>query len=503
MSFKTNLMKRLFTVLVAFVFLVPLNGIVKSQELRTLTLEEVVSTAISNSVEALLAKHRFNSSYWQYRSYKASYLPSVSMNADLVDFNRSIIKNNVLIDGKWIEQYAPTSRLNSSMSIQVMQNVPITGGRIFINSELGRLDLLNDDPAMMMSTPISVGFRQPLFSYNEFKWERKIEPKKYEEAKKQYLTSMEDVNLKSCRLFFDMALTQMNVYTSKLNVANNDTLYQIANGRFELGMIDQGDLMQMELNFLNSTDNLTKNILDLEVKKARLRTFLGYNESVDFQVLTSKDVPTFEIDVALAMNYARDNNPQMLSMERQILEAEQNYAREKADARFNADLVASYGLTQQASDLGGVYKNPAESQRVTVGVAVPILDWGRRQGRVRMAESSRDVAQLFVKQQKIDFDQGVYLDVIQFNMQSDQLLLAAKKDTISQTRYDITKQKFLIGKVDVLKLNDALTSKDAAIVNYMLALRTYWDYYFNVRKTTLYDFERNQALEQDYDKLLK
>lgn len=496
-------MKSIYAVLISLSCLLSLHNYGQAQEIKTLVLEEVIALAQNNSVEALLARHRFNNSYWSYRSYKASYLPSISMNADMVDFNRSIIKNNVLVDGEWVEQYAPTNRLNSSISMQLMQNVPITGGRIFVNSELGRLDLLNGDPATMMSTPISVGFRQPLFSYNEFKWERKIEPMKYEEAKKQFLTSMEDVNLKSCRLFFDMALAQMNVRTSTLNVANNDTLYQIANGRFELGMIDMGDLMQMELNFLNSTDNLTKSKLDLEVKKARLRIFLGYTDIIDFELITSKDVPGFGVDVERAMDYARENNPQILSMERQLLEAGQSLAQAKANARFNADLVASYGLTQRASDFAGVYKNPQESQRVTVGISVPILDWGMRKGMVRMAESSRDVAVLSVQQQKIDFDQGIYLDVMQFNLQSDQLALAAKKDTISQTRYDITKQKFLIGKVDVLKLNDALNSKDAAIINYMLALRTYWEYYYNVRKTTLFDFERNQALVQDYDDLLK
>jgi len=496
-------MKSIYAVLISLLCFLPNQSYGQSQEIKTLLLEDVLAIAHNNSVEALLARHRFNNSYWSYRSYKASYLPSVSMNADLVDFNRAIVKNNILVDGEWVEQYAPTNRLNSSISMQLMQNVPITGGRIFVNSELGRLDLLNDDPATMMSTPISVGFRQPLFSYNEFKWERKIEPMKYEEAKKQFLTSMEDVNLKACRMFFDMALAQMNVLTSTLNVANNDTLYQIANGRFELGMIDQGDLMQMELNFLNSTDNLAKSKLDLEVKKARLRTFLGYTDNIDFKLITSKEVPGFDVDAERALLYATDNNPQMLSMKRQLLEADQSLAQAKANARFNADLVASYGLTQRASDFAGVYKNPRESQRVSIGVNVPILDWGMRKGMVKMAESSRDVALLSVQQQKIDFDQGIYLDVMQFNMQSGQLALAAKKDTISQTRYDITKQKFLIGKVDVLKLNDALNSKDAAIINYMQALRTYWNYYYNVRKTTLFDFERNQALEQNYDDLLK
>lgn len=488
----------LLMVLQSAVLIVP----AQEQLVKQLALEEVIQIARENSVQALLAKHRFTSSYWSYRSYQASYLPSVSLNADLVDFNRSIVKNNVLIDGEWVEQYAPTNRLNSSLGLQIQQSVPLTGGRFFVNSEIGRLDLLNDDPATIMSTPISVGFRQPLFSVNEFKWERRIEPLKYEEAKKTYLVNMENVNLRAVELFYDMALAQMNVQTSQLNVANNDTLYQIAKGRFELGMIDQGDLMQMELNYLNSTDNLTKNKLDLEVKKARLRTFLGYNDNVDFKLITSKNVPDFEVDVDQAMAFARDNNPEILSMERQILEADQAIAQARANARFNADLVASYGLTQQAQTVMEAYQDPQQSQRVTVGVSVPILDWGMRKGMLKMAESSKDVVELSVQQQMVDFDQSVYLEVMQFNMQSDQLALAAKKDTISQTRYDITKQKFLIGKVDVLKLNDALTSKDNAIANYFQALRQYWSYYYTVRRTTLFDFERNQPLLQNYEELL-
>ena len=372
-----------------------------------------------------------------------------------------------------------------------------------MSSQLGRLDLLNDDPATLMSSPISIGFRQPLFSYNEFKWERQIEPIKYEEAKKSFLESMEDVNIKAVRLFFDVALYQMNVRTYEKNVTSNDSLYQMAKGRFELGTIDQGDLMQMELNYLKSTDQLNKSKIELEMRRARLRRFLGYNENIDFELITDKDVPGFQVDVQKATEMARANNPQMLSMDRQLLEAQQSVAQARANARFNADLVASYGLTQQATEFSEVYKDPRQSQRLNIGVSLPILDWGRRKGMVKMAESSYDVVELSVQQQKIEFDQNIFLDVMNFNMQGDQLALAAKTDTLSQTRFNITKQKFIIGKVDVLKLNDALEAKDLAIQNYMGALRTYWDYYYNIRKNTLFDFEKNQPLNQDYDELLK
>jgi outer membrane protein TolC len=496
-------MRKLIILLSAFLLSIP--GIAPAQQAQVtyLTLQDVIRLAHDNSLQALLAKHRFRSSYWQYRSYKANYLPSVAVQADLVDLQRAITRNFVFEDGDWVEKYGKTQRLNSSLSLEMSQNVPITGGRIFVASELGRLDLLNDEPASLMSTPVSIGFSQPLFGFNRFRWQREIEPLKYEEAMKQYLSSIEDVNQRAVSYFFDLALEQMNVKTSEFNVANNDTLYQLAKGRFELGMIDQGDLMQMELNLLTSTDNLVKDRLNLEVKKSNLRTFLGYKDNINIELVTSLDVPEIKVDVNLALQKALENNPQILSMERAILEAQQNLAQTQANSRFNANLMASYGLTQRASELSEVYKDPQQSQRLNVGVTIPVLDWGMRKGQVKMAKSSLDVATVNVQQQKIDFEQQVFLDIMQFNMQGDQLLLAAKTDTISRTRYDITKQKFMIGKVDVLKLNDALSQKDRAIANYMSALRTYWSYFYNVRKTTLWDWEHNQPLHQDFELLIR
>ncbi len=496
-------MRKNVVILLIICLFLPITLSAQKAPAKKFTLQEVITMAQANSLDALLAKHRFRSSYWSYRSYMATYLPSVSLQTDLVDLSRSIEKNVVLQDSVWVTKYAPSNRLSSTLSLEASQNIPITGGSVYVSSELGRIDLLNSDPASLMSTPISIGLRQPLFGFNKFKWQKKIEPMKYEEAKKTYLTGMEDVNLKAVRYFYDLALAQMNLKTAQFNVANNDTLYQIAQGRFQLGMIDQGDLMQMELNLLTSTDNLNKSILDLEVKRSNLRTFLGLAGNIGMELVTTLDVPKIKVDVSQAQQLAMENNPQILSMQRSVLEAEQNVAQQQAAARFNANLMASYGLTQRATDLVEVYKNPIPSQRLNIGVTIPILDWGMRKGQVKMARSSLDVTKVNVEQQTIDFEQQVYLDIMQFNMQDEQLILAAKTDTISRTRYDITKQKFMLGSLDVLKLNDALAQKDRAITNYMSALRTYWNYFFNVRKTTLWDFEKNVALGESYDDLIQ
>ena len=120
-----------------------------------------------------------------------------------------------------------------------------------------------------------------------------------------------------------------------------------------------------------------------------------------------------------------------------------------------------------------------------------------------MAQSSQEVIRTNVELSRTDFIQSVYLNVMQFNLQDDQFIIAAKTDTIAQKRYDMTKQRFLIGKVDVLDLNVALSEKDAAKINYIAALRKYWSNFYNLRKVALYDFIKEESLDTDFNELIE
>jgi len=489
--------KQFLCFLVAFLFMS--QGYAQTKQL---TLNDVIQLAQENSLEALLAKHRFRSAFWQFRSYQASYLPSVELDAQLIDLQRAIVKNSVLENGEWIEKYGETRRLNSSLNLLVNQNIPFTGGKLFFRSDLGRLDLLNDDPATYRTTPISIGLIQPLFSFNEFKWEKKIEPMRYKQAEKEYLERMEDVNLVAVRYFFDLALANENLKVLEFNVQNNSSLLKIAREKHAIGTVDKDEIMQLEINGFKFENSYNKGLLDVADRKARLRSFLGYNDQVDFELQTAVGIPSFKVDVQRAVELAKENNPEILSMETQLMEAEANVARAKADARFNADLVASYGLTQSSAEFIESYKNPQGYQQASVGVRIPILDWGMRKGRVKMAESYRDVAKLSVDKQSLEFDHQVYLDVMEFNMQEEQLDLAAKTDSLAQSRFEITQEKYLLGKASLLQLNDALKAKDDGVIDYLNAMRTYWMYYFNIRRTTLFDFEKSQTLIQNYEGLV-
>lgn len=483
-----------------FLVLPAMSGIAQ-QPMNRLTYPEVLQLAKDQSPQAILAKHRFRAAYWEYRTFVAEYRPTLSMNGTIPEFSRSLIRyQNPDGSFSYIEENANTTSLGLSLS----QNIGLTGGQIFVKSNLERTDLLGDNSSTSyLSVPVSIGFSQPLFAMNRLKWNKRIEPIKYEEARKSFIQSMEDISIEASRLFFNLAMAQQNLVTARLNYSNTDTLYKIAQGRYNIGTIAENELLQMELSFLNAGTQVNEAEVDLQLKKIQLKSFLGLNDQYDLEIILPTAVPRFELTYDRVLMLARENNPQILSYERQLIEADRDVAQARSERGFNANLYATYGLTQRALNVSDAYKDPQDQQNVRVGITIPILDWGLGKGKVKMAQSNREVIKTTVQQAMTDFEQDIFLKVMQFNRQDDQVMIAEKADYISQNRYEVTKQRFLIGKIDVLDLNVAQSERDQAKQKYISTLGSYWQFYYQMRRLTLFDLENNQPLQADFEMLLK
>lgn len=490
---------KLYTIILS-IFISCSVSVLFAQEkiVEELSFEQVMELAREQSPDAIMAKHQFRANYWEFRTYKAGFRPSVMLSTDFPNLNRSYSE----FSDSSGTYYVNIDKNTTNVNLDITQNVPFTGGQLSVKTDLSRLDNLANDTYSYNSTPFSIRYSQPVLFYNEYKWQKKIEPLKYEEAKKQYVSSLEDVSLKAVSYFFDLALAQQNLQVAEINYSNADTLYKIAEGRYNIGTIAENELMQMELSFLNAGSALNSSRVDLEIRKFRLRSFLGFNEKVDLKLTIPQEIPQLTVDVQNALEIAQQNNPDIIAYERQLIEAERNVAQAKSQKGLQASLFASVGYTKQADEIENAYINPESQQNLRVGMQIPILDWGLGKGKYKMAQSSQEVIRTTVDQARSDFVQNVYLNVMQFNLQDDQLLIAAKSDTIAQKRYDMTKQRFLIGKVDVLDLNVALSEKDAAKTNYISALRKYWSNYYTLRKITLYDFVKEESLNTNFDDLI-
>ncbi|MBR4883587.1 MAG: hypothetical protein IKU18_06885, partial [Bacteroidales bacterium] len=151
-----------------------------------LTLDEVISTAREQSVPALRAKHQFVVSYWRYRTYKAQFLPSLNLSANLGQYNRSLVGVQNSETGKI--NYVENNNLTNSLNLSIDQAIPFTGGTVSVYTSLSRLDQFSpNDNITYNSQPINIYYSQPIKAFNSLKWEKKIAPKEFELAKKTYL----------------------------------------------------------------------------------------------------------------------------------------------------------------------------------------------------------------------------------------------------------------------------------------------------------------------------
>ena len=474
------------------------SSILLAQE-KQLTLEEAIELAKEQSPNALISRHQFRSSYWEYKTYRRGLLPELSFEGVIPSLNRAY--KSVTDPDNGTEYYVGQSYISYEGNLTLNQVVGLTGGNVFLQSGLRQTVNYTDSSSFnnYLSTPINIGFNQPLFRYNKYKWDKKIEPLKYETAKKEYLETVENVSITTINYFFNLLVAQVDYKIAQINVSNYDTLFKVAQGRYNLGRIGEDEVLQMELSLLKAESALEKKAMDLDDAMFRLKSFLRIKDDMDLKLVPPQPAYFEDVNKDLALEKALKNSSTPLDQQRRLLEAQATVNQARTDYGLNANLYAVFGPTQTAPLLEDAYNNPQDQQQLTLGLQVPILDWGQRKGKIKMAQSNEELVKTSVEQEQIDFAQSIYLKVAEFNIQQNQLLIAAKSDTIAQKSFEVSKNRYLIGKIGVTELNISQNETDMARVGYIRALQSYWITYFNLRKSTLYDFQRKFDLDVKFE----
>lgn len=489
MKFIIEAMKK-YLYLIAFFFI--FDSIDAQSPVKIYTLEQVVELAKQQSPAAKIASTQKENRYWIYRNYQSNYRPQLSLNGTLPDFNQSI---STVTQNDGTDAFKKRSLSTSSMDMSLNQNIGLTGGSIFVSSQLQRIDIMSTPGGTSyLASPAVIGFQQPIFRFNNLRWDKKIEPLKFEESKRQYTEDMEEVALQASDLFFNLLLAQINLEIAEKSLSNTDTLYQISKGRYNLGKIAENDLLQMELSLMNARSNVSQGKLDVQFGTQRLKNFLRISGDEKIKLIEPKLIPKFDVDHGKAIEEAKKNRQDIIEFQRQKIEAERDVARAIGENRLNANLTASFGLTQSSALIDNVYNNPLEQQRFRLGFQMPIVDWGRAKSQIKTAVANKDLIEITISQSEQNFEQEIALLTNQFQMYREKLKIAVQSDTIAQKRYEITMQRYVIGKISILDLNVALEEKIKAKRSYVQALYDFWRSYYELRRKTLYDFENGMLI---------
>ena len=469
---------------------------------RQLSLSEAIALARRQSVDAAVALNVLKAAYWEYRTYRADLLPEVNFTATLPSFNKSYNRYQQN-DGSYT--FVKNNNLGMDGELSIDQNVWLTGGKLSLTTSLSYIkQRIGSKQEQYMNVPLSRTFTQPIFGVNSLKWQRRIAPVRYREAKADFLSAPEEVTREALACLFELLLAREQLNIAHQNLENSEKLYKIAEAKRSIGQISENDRLQLRLSMLKARAALTDSESELNAKMFQLRAFLGLSEQEEIEPVLPESVPDVEIRYADALEKALQNNSFAQNIHRRKLEADYAVAEAKGNLR-SIDLYASVGLTGQDDGLRRVYHSSAwgNNQVVEVGVKIPILDWGKRRGRVKVAESQRETVRAQIRQEEMDFNQDMFLLVEHFNNQAMQVRIANEADSVAQQRYNANVQAFMIGQISTLDLNDSQSSKDDARQTRISELYNYWNYFYQLRSLTLWDYERNQELTEDFEQVIK
>ena len=469
---------------------------------QTMNLSETIHIARNQSVEALEARQAFISTYWAYRSYKASRLPSFYMYGNLMNFDRSLTLLQNPDDGTL--NYVSSNNLQNSVGLQVNQNITFTGGTLSVATDLSRIDQFGMNKSLTWySRPVTISYYQPLFTYNQFKWDKKIEPKEYEKGKREYLERMEDITIDAVYAYHNLLLAKTNNVIRKSNFENSGNMLRIAGERLQLGDVTKAEYLQLELRMLNDSISINETAVAVRQAQMQLNSLLGYDESYEIIPDAEDRLPDIQMDYELVMEKSLKNSSFGLRNELSLLNAESDVAYAKASRGFSFALNARFGMSQTGQQLPETYKNLLDQEVVGITFSIPIFDWGLGRGKVQKAKAAQEVVKAQVQQSENDYRRQLFTAVNQFNNQRQQCLVSRKAMFIASERYELTMHRFREGNASVTDLNMAQSENDSALRQYVSDLCNFWIYYYTLRQHTLYDFIKGCDLEIDIYEMVR
>jgi outer membrane protein TolC len=471
-----------------------------SQNEKELDLFECIEIASDSSLQAFIADNYYKAGYWEYRSYKAARLPSLSLKMTPVQYNRNIVKRYDYQEN--IDVYRTQQSFYSSGGLTLSQNFDLTGGTFFVDSELGYIRNFGENTyTQFNSVPVRIGYSQALFGFNNFKWERKIEPLKFERVKKQFLYRRQEIAENTVQYFFNYAQAEKEYELALENLLSADTLYTVGLERQKISAISEADVLTLKLDKINAQNTLKSVELGLKDARFAFQTFLNLDKEEAFSLALPEIADNVHIPVENALMYVQSNNPDYLAYQQEILEAEREVDRNKKSV-FDANISASVGFNQVADNFAGAYRRPLQQDIFTVSLSIPILDWGVRKGRVNMAKSNLGVTRFSIQQKKQNLEQELISAIDNFNNQKESISSAQEVLSLANEAYRINKKRFIVGKADISTLTLSLNRYKESQRNYLNTLKYYWASYYKIKKLTLYDFEKRKDISVLFDNKL-
>lgn len=472
-----------------YIFLFSFN-LIFSQD--GLDIEKAIDLALTNSDTYKKAEKELVYSGVNTTIFNKTFLPSIYTSSVFPSISQSVTRVTTP-DGT--DVFVNQNLAYYDLSLNIEQKEPVFGGTFTVSSFFNRIDLFGDvSNKTYFSTPFSLSYSNTNFVFNIHKYEKLIEQLRIKENAVNYNIQLENVAYETVEKYFDAYIVNRNIKEKQKGLKDIEVIYAIAEKRFKIGSINKGDLLSLELNKLDTKSSLDALLSEKQNSEKALSNFIQNNSNSIIFVKPKEDILNLDISYESAVREMSENNKLIIELKRKQKEKDLEIKRFKSENKFSVNINASYGLSNTAPTFNQSTNNLQDQQLFSISLRYLLFDFGKNKQQIKLMNIEKELLENEYLIAIEELKENLYNSVNQYHTGIERLAFLKKKLEISNERYDFTRKRFSLGKVTITDLNVAQREYQQTDNEYLTTLKDIWITYYNIRKLTMYDFQKSEKI---------
>ncbi|MGQ1787468.1 MULTISPECIES: TolC family protein [unclassified Saccharicrinis] len=467
---------------------------------RILSLQQAIEQAMITSPRIQSSRLSLTRSEENLKAQRAALKSNFSLNINPLDYSHERRFSNQLSEWYTIESYSSLGNFNIS------QPILWTDGVLSLNNTLQYFDNSSTSGAASggglkgFSNSVDLTLEQPLFTYNRTKVELQELELSYENTALSFALEELTVENLVTQSFYTVYVAQMSLNTSREEYENRKESYEIIKNKVDGGLTAKEELYQAELDLMTSESTMKNYEVNFENNKDNFKQLLGIPLEEEIMLLADVSILPVDVDLNKAIEQGLNNRMELRQRQIAIENGQFDLIRTNALNEFKGDLTLKLGLFGENEELQNVFNDPTNSQNVSIGLTIPLWDWGEKKARMKAARASLEINQNDLRDEEIDIKLNIRQVFRSLENNLRQIDIARKNLANAELTYEINLEKYKNGDLTSMDLNlvqNQLTSAKNeltnSIIDYKLEL-------LNMKIQSMYDFENNTPLAPQFKK---
>jgi outer membrane protein TolC len=408
-------MNKIFLIVFFFFFI---TFEIKAQKL--LTIEEVNKVVMIQSNKIKIINNNFKKTNIETSFYKISLLPKVFTSITL-PYQRSIT-GVVQPDGK--EEFIERNFLNSALNLTVSQALPFTGGTLNLSSSMNNSRDFNNNISSFSSNWVNISYQQNINGFNSFKWNKKLNPLNFKKDSIDYLKEKIKLKYEISKLYLDTQLIQLKIDLLKASILKTEKIKVEVVEKLKYGRIIKMEVEQTKITLEQLKKQLEVSTLEFLLGVKSLKNMMN-DESDTVFILKEIEQTDFIIDKE-ELKKTIKNNEFDLNKTIKLLESESMIDKVKKEGAISVNLNLGIGLNSSSDDFSNLYEMPSQTQFLTIGTKIPILDWGKSKKNNDLAKLEKENIELNLLEDEKKIDEQIE------NMSNYKLSLTSQINSLNE-----------------------------------------------------------------------